>query len=326
MLASPKQRAAQERAVAREDRQRQADRKPERQCGDADAHMIAEIIRQMRQRLAPARIGQQAHAVPPRQRFVQPFRLPSRRAQEFADILVAARGELGRRALRQQFARTHHRDAVGQQNRLGHVMGDHDRGQPELLVQLAIIVAQRVAGEGIERAERLVHQHDARLGGERPRHADALALPAGEFMGEAVAIGRALQPHQIEQFIDARGSLRGRPAEQLRRDADIVGDAHMRKQPAALEDIADAPPQPNRIGRAHVLALDRDVARVRLDQPVRQPQQRGLARAGAADNGEELALGHFERDVIHRQHAAAVEALGHICIGDQGLRGHFRRP
>ena len=115
--------------------------------------------------------------------------------------------QLSRRALRQQFAAAHHRDAVGEQNRLGHVMGDHDRGQAELAVQLAIIVAQRIAGQGIERAERLVHQHDARLCGERARHADALALAAGKFMRQAVAILRAVEPHQVEQFVDPRGNL-----------------------------------------------------------------------------------------------------------------------
>ena len=114
-------------------------------------------------------------------------------------------------------------------------------------MQRAKIVAERVAGEGIERAERLVHQHDARLGGERARHADALALAAGQFMRQAVAIWRAVEPHQIEQFVHPRGNLGGRRAEQLRRDADIVGDADMRKQPAALEHVADPPAQRDRI-------------------------------------------------------------------------------
>ena len=91
-------------------------------------------------------------------------------------------------------------------------MGDHDRGQAELAVQLAKIVAERVAGEGVERAERLVHQHDARLGGERTRHADALALAAGKFVRQAVAILRAVQPHEIEQFVDPRGNFSGRGA------------------------------------------------------------------------------------------------------------------
>ena len=167
-------------------------------------------------------------------------------------------------------------------------------------MQRAVIVAERVAGEGIERAERLVHQHDARFCRQRPRDADALALAAGQFMRQAVAVLRAVEPHQIEQFVDPRGDLGRRRAEQFWRDPDIVGDAHMRKQPAALEHIADAAAQPNRIGGADVLAFDRDAAAVGVDQPVGQPQQRGLAGAGAADDGEELALGDLERDVVDR--------------------------
>ena len=117
-------------------------------------------------------------------------------------------------------------------------------------MQFAKIVAERIAGEGIERAERLVHQHDARSCGKRPRHADALALAAGEFMRQTVAILRAVEPHQIEQFVDPRGNLGGRRAQQFWRDADIAGDAEMRKQSAALEHVADPPPQQDRIDAA----------------------------------------------------------------------------
>ena len=63
-------------------------------------------------------------------------------------------------------------------------------------------------------------------------------------------------------------------------------------------------------------------AAVGLDQPVGQPQQRGLARAGAADNGEEFALGDVERDVVDRHHAAAVEGLADMGVGDQGRGWH----
>ena len=55
----------------------------------------------------------------------------------------------------------------------------------------------------------------------------------------------------------------------------------------------------DRIGRAHVLAFDLDAALIGVDQPVRQPQQRGLARAGAADDGQKFARSDLERDVVH---------------------------
>ena len=100
----------------------------------------------------------------------------------------------------------------------------------------------------------------------------------------------------------------------------------MRKQRAALEDIADAAAQLHGIEGAHVFALDFDRAAVGLDQPVGEPQQRGLAGAGAADNGEEFAFGDLERDIVDRHHAlraAAGKALADIGVGDQRGRGHI---
>ena len=122
--------------------------------------------------------------------------------KQFADIGVVALRQLRCRALRQQLAAAHDSDTVGQQYRLGHVVGDHDSGEGEPVVQRAVIVAERVARQGIECAERLVHQDDLWAGRERPRHADALALAAGEFMRKAVAKFFSLEPHQIEEFID----------------------------------------------------------------------------------------------------------------------------
>src|SRR5579872_1955084 len=94
----------------------------------------------------------------------------------------------------------------------------------------------------------------------------------------------------------------------------------MRKQAAALKDIADPPAQLHGIERADVLARDGDAASVNLDQPVGEPQQRGLAGAGAADDGEKLAFGDVERDVVHRNYpartTAAGKALADMFVGD----------
>src|ERR1700688_1386951 len=100
----------------------------------------------------------------------------------------------------------------------------------------------------------------------------------------------------------------------------------MRKQSAALEYIADAAPQRHRIDRAHVLAFDRDSPGIGVDQPIRQPQQRGLAGTGAADDSEEFPRGDLERDVVDRLDAAAVKALADMREGDQGRRWHSVQP
>src|ERR1700691_5621950 len=97
----------------------------------------------------------------------------------------------------------------------------------------------------------------------------------------------------------------------------------MREQPAALKHVADAPPQGHRVGRAHVLAFDGDVAVVRLDQAVGEPQQRGLARARAADDREKFAALDMKRDVIDGLDAAAIKTLADVVEDDQGGNLHL---
>ena len=62
-----------------------------------------------------------------------------------------------------------------------------------------------------------------------------------------------------------------------------------------------------------------------VDQPVRQPQQRGLAGAGAADDGEKLALGDVERDVVARPCTRPPSKLLATCAkaigGGVGMSG-----
>ncbi len=78
--------------------------------------------------------------------------------------------------------RRHHHDAVGEIDRFGDIMGDVDdrlaRRPPHLGEQLLHVVA----GERIERRERLVHQQHRRIVGERTRDRDALLHAAGQMM------------------------------------------------------------------------------------------------------------------------------------------------
>ena len=81
---------------------------------------------------------------------------------------------------------------------------------------------QRVARDGIECPERLVHQEDGRVRRERPCDADALLLAAREMAGIARAIPLRIERQHFEQFGDAVADLGARPAEQLRHGADIL--------------------------------------------------------------------------------------------------------
>ena len=96
-------------------------------------------------------------------------------------------------------------DAVGHRQRLGLIMRDEDDGQAQPAVQLANVELHLLAQLLVERAERLVHQHDLRLEYERAGERDALLLSAGKLRGPAVRERAEL--HHVERALDALLSL-----------------------------------------------------------------------------------------------------------------------
>ena len=81
-------------------------------------------------------------------------------------------------------------------------MGDVDRGDAELALQRADLLAQGDADLGVERRQRLVEQQDLRLDGEGAGQRHALLLAAGELVGIAPAQRRQLD--QAEHLLDPR--------------------------------------------------------------------------------------------------------------------------
>ena len=69
-----------------------------------------------------------------------------------------------------------HGDAVAELDRLVDVVGDEDDRLADLLLQAQQLVLQALAVDRVDRAERLVHQHQRRVGGQGAGHAHALAL------------------------------------------------------------------------------------------------------------------------------------------------------
>jgi hypothetical protein len=68
----------------------------------------------------------------------------------------------------------HDRDTVADADGLVEVVRDKHRGLAEFLCQLPELVLQLPADEGIECAERLVHQNDLGVGSDGARQSDAL--------------------------------------------------------------------------------------------------------------------------------------------------------
>ena len=65
---------------------------------------------------------------------------------------------------------------------------------PSVLRQLPELVLQLAADQRIERAERLVHQNDLRVGGERAGQSDALLHAARELVADSARPSRRGRP------------------------------------------------------------------------------------------------------------------------------------
>ena len=133
----------------------------------------------------------------------------------------------------------------------------------------------RAAGLLVERRGRLVEQQHPRLERQRPRQHRALLLADRELA--AIALGeRGVEPGEVEQARDvglAPGELGG--------EADVVLHRPL-EQRRQLRHQADLAPQLERVALAHVRALVANHPRLRIGEPVEQPQQRRLARSPTA--------------------------------------------
>ena len=98
-------------------------------------------------------------------------------------------------------AAAHHRDPVGERQRLDLVVGDVDHRVLELLVQPLDLDAELGAELGVEVRQRLVEQEDVDVAHQRPADRDALALAAGE--GGGLAVEQRLDLQDLGGALDA---------------------------------------------------------------------------------------------------------------------------
>ncbi len=181
---------------------------------------------------------------------------------------------------------THHDDAVGEQHRFLDGVGDEDRGRAERGVDVLQLDRQFLAGEGVEGGERLVHQQDARLRQQRPAQGDALLHAAGQLVGQALV--EAGQPDRGEEMVGA---------------LEVRGPAARFMISAGSMTLASTERHGRRAGRWNIIgdvasrgwvttaSSTSDLAGGGRQEAGDDPQQRGLAAAGPADDGDELALG-----------------------------------
>src|SRR4051812_46092049 len=116
--------------------------------------------------------------------------------------------------------RRHQHDPLAEPDRLPDVVRDEEDRHAGLPPDAGDLVVHDVAGDGVERRERLVHEQDPTLLRERPGERHALAHAARQLVDALVP--RALQVHQPEEPVRLRPAGRPVDAAQLQRELDVA--------------------------------------------------------------------------------------------------------
>ena len=207
-----------------------------------------------------------------------------------------------------------HDDALGHADRLADVVRDQDRGLALAAQDLGHLVGEREPRLRIERRERLVEQHDVRLGAERARERHALAHPARELARQIVQeLAESVAGEQLQSR--AARALPHVGALDFGAEHRVLEDGAPLEQVILLQHVADLAARPG-----DRLAVDQHRAVGRRENSGDQRQQRALAAAALPDDGDELARGDRERDAFERLGLAFEAEVAQVDVAQLDLR------
>ena len=210
----------------------------------------------------------------------------------------------------------HDDGAVGQVDRFLDRVRDEDDGGAEDFPDFQQFILQVAPRQGIQRAERFIHQHDGRIEGQHAGDGHALAHAAGQVF--RVAGTEFRQAQHAQQHVDSFLDLGWRLAGDFQAESDIALDGHPREQRVFLEYHAAVG-----TGLGDQLAAGQDLAGSRLREAGDGVQEGRLAAAGRPQQADELAAGDFQVDVFQGDDVGAARGEDFIdCIDID--RGHGR--
>src|SRR6266550_4144082 len=96
---------------------------------------------------------------------------------------------------------------------------------PQARTQFDKLFLERSARQRIERAKRLVHQEQRRVGGQGARDAHALTLSTRQFARIAISKLFRVEPDQLQQLAHALLNTRLGPAFEPRHDGNVLLDS-----------------------------------------------------------------------------------------------------
>jgi hypothetical protein len=158
------------------------------------------------------------------------------------------------------------------------IVGDEDDGLGQVLLEPQQLLLQLVADHGIHGAERLIHEQNGRISGERAGHPHTLLLAAGE-LGRVTIGERPGQAHHIQEFLCAAAGIRLGHAVQTGHGGNVVQHGAVGQEPRRLHHVAHGAAE---FGSGHggdILAVNRDGPGGWFHHPVDHAQRGCLAAA-----------------------------------------------
>ena len=235
-----------------------------------------------------------------------------------AQVVDGARrvAQLGERALVDDAACAHDRNAVAQLLDLGEQVAGQHHGHP-FAGQAPHELAHVAHAGGIEAGRRLVEEHEPGRAQERSCDPQALAHPV-RIAADAVLRAIA-QLDDVEDLVDA---ARGAVAVQRRAQVEVAPAGQVRVEARRLDEARD--PVERGHARLRVAPEQAHAALGRSDEPEHHAQRRGLPRAVGPEIAEDVAGEHREVDAVDR-HELPV-ALDQTADLDRSDVGHGQRP
>lgn len=206
------------------------------------------------------------------------------------------------------------------------VVGDGEDGDAQLRAVLPEGGDKAVAGGAVDAGEGFVEEKEGGVGnGEGAGEVHALTLAAGEIAREAVG-----EREEIEEGKGCGGELWRRTAGGVGREADVLADAEVREEDAALGGVGDAAQMrrrgvPEGPGPGHGKAVGGtggDAVCTARKEAADGAEKRAFAAAGGA---EDDGPGGVEIKVRVKMQGAEAGIHAEVMVRWRGVRGGVRQ-
>ena len=195
-------------------------------------------------------------------------------------------------------------------------MRDEQDGLAGFLPDAQQLDLHQIAGLGIERRERLVHQQDVRIGGERAGETDALLHAARELV--RVVPFEADEADHLDEPLGDAVTRSGRDALQFKSELDVALHRPPGQEPELLEHHGTIGP-----GTGDFSPVHGQFAGIGPQQAEQDIEERALATAGWSDNRQELAFADVDIEAVQRAHRPAVRRPeGEVDVATLDIRCH----